>query len=86
MTLLYTSPVFLEHDTGNHPETAERLRAIERELVSTGLRERCTLASFEPIAAESLKLIHATKVIERARLMAESGGGRRALVEGRAAR
>src|SRR5437773_1839090 len=30
MTLLYTDPIFLEHDTGPHPETAERLRAIDR--------------------------------------------------------
>ena len=27
MTLLYTDPLFLKHDTGRHPETADRLRA-----------------------------------------------------------
>jgi len=27
MTLLYTDPLFLEHDTGRHPENADRLRA-----------------------------------------------------------
>ncbi|SVE35016.1 uncharacterized protein METZ01_LOCUS487870, partial [marine metagenome] len=27
-TGFYTNPIFLEHDTGSHPENANRLRAI----------------------------------------------------------
>ena len=37
MTLLYTSPIFLKHETGRHPEQAERLRKITRHLTALGL-------------------------------------------------
>ena len=32
MTLLYTDPLFLKHDTGRHPETSDRLRSITARL------------------------------------------------------
>ena len=32
MTLLYTDPLFLKHDTGQHPENAGRLRSITARL------------------------------------------------------
>ena len=37
MTLLFTDPLFLEHDTGRHVETADRLRSITARLEKVGL-------------------------------------------------
>jgi acetoin utilization deacetylase AcuC-like enzyme len=75
VTLLYSDPVFLEHETGRHPETAERLRTIDRVVGETGLRERCTAGSFAPLPAETLALAHLPPVIEHVRRLAEAGGG-----------
>lgn len=75
MTLLYSDPVFLEHETGRHPETAERLRAIDRVLAETGLRDRCTRGTFTPLPVETLALTHLPGVVERVRRLAEAGGG-----------
>lgn len=76
MTLLYTDPVFLGHDTGPHPETAERLRAIGAMLDETGLRNRCTPGRFTPLNPDALLSVHDARVAERARAVAASGGGR----------
>jgi acetoin utilization deacetylase AcuC-like enzyme len=76
MTLLYTDPVFLDHDTGQHPETAERLRAIGSMLDETGLRGRCTPGQFTPLDPEALRTVHSPRVVERVRQTTEVGGGR----------
>ena len=34
MTLLYTDPLFLQHDTGRHPENADRLLGPGEKMVS----------------------------------------------------
>lgn len=75
MTLLYSDAIFLEHDTGRHPETAERLRAIDRVLTDTALRERCTTGTVTPLPLETLSLAHLPPVVERVRRLAEAGGG-----------
>jgi acetoin utilization deacetylase AcuC-like enzyme len=75
MTLLYSDPIFLEHQTGPHPETAERLRAIDRKLAEDGLRDRCTAGTFAPLAPEALSLTHMPAVVERVRRLADAGGG-----------
>jgi acetoin utilization deacetylase AcuC-like enzyme len=75
VTVLYSDPIFLEHETGRHPETAERLRAVDRVLTETGLRDRCAAGAFAPLPAESLALAHLPAVVERVRRLAESGGG-----------
>jgi acetoin utilization deacetylase AcuC-like enzyme len=75
MTLLYSDPVFLEHDTGSHPETAERLRAIAKMLDETGLRGRCTPGRFTPLEPAELRSVHTPRLVEQVRRVAESGGG-----------
>ncbi|MBI5178426.1 MAG: histone deacetylase [Nitrospinae bacterium] len=50
----YFSPLFLEHDTGEHPENAERLVAINREIEKIVPRAEWIVppdAAFEQIAA-----------------------------------
>ena len=58
MTLLYYDPVFLEHDTGPHPERAERLRAVARRLEETGLEKACTRPEWRPVSDEQIERVH----------------------------
>jgi acetoin utilization deacetylase AcuC-like enzyme len=76
MTLLYDDPIFLEHDTGSHPETAERLRAIGAMLDETGLRGRCTPGRFTPLDPAALRTVHTPRLVERVRQVGQAGGGR----------
>jgi acetoin utilization deacetylase AcuC-like enzyme len=75
MTLLYRDPLFLQHDTGRHPENANRLRSILARLEQAGLLERCTPAAYRPLAEEEVARVHHPDVVRRARAAAEQGGG-----------
>jgi acetoin utilization deacetylase AcuC-like enzyme len=75
MTLLFTDPIFLKHDTGSHPETAERLRSIERTLTVSGLLERVEHGQFQPLSVEEIAALHGPSMVERARSVAQRGGG-----------
>src|SRR5690348_6000666 len=76
MTLLFRDPIFLEHDTGRHPECAARLQAVAAKLAGTGLADRCTAGRCEPLTADDVATVHPKEMIERARTLAEAGGGR----------
>ncbi len=69
-------PIYLQHDTGQHPENADRLKAIISHLEQTGLRQR--LISIKPRAAaiEELALVHDERYIAQIRDLAQRGGGR----------
>lgn len=74
-SLLYLhSPSSQEHDTGAHPERAERITAIERELEAHDWfgyrRERAAAAS-----REQLEYVHSGQYIDSIRVVCESGGG-----------
>src|SRR5262245_35555627 len=75
MTTLFYDPLFLEHDTGPHPETAERLRAIHAELDAAGLYARCRRGTFTPLTAAGVAAVHDRRVADEARAVADSGGG-----------
>lgn len=75
-TLLFTSPLFQQHETGTHPENARRLRAIERKLEEAdhdGKWERG-----EPVTAEPrwLQAVHEAGYLQRVEKMATAGGER----------
>jgi acetoin utilization deacetylase AcuC-like enzyme len=76
MTLLFTDPRFLDHDTGPHPETAQRLRAIDARLSQDGLLQRVRLGKFAPIDTEAVAALHSSHMINRVRTVASAGGGR----------
>src|SRR5437867_87313 len=76
MTLLYTDPLFLKHDTGRHPETSERLRAITARLEKSGLVKKCTAGTYKPLSEETVARVHSPMQIMRAKQLAEHGGGR----------
>jgi acetoin utilization deacetylase AcuC-like enzyme len=75
MTLLYTDPLFLKHDTGRHPETADRLRSITRRLDKSGLIQKCRPGSYQPLTEEAVGKIHSAKQIQSAKQVAQHGGG-----------
>lgn len=72
---IYYDPIFLEHDTGNHPECAERLVRIRQSLREQPLS--VTLQWETPPAApeEDLVLVHSPAHHDRVRRFAEEGGG-----------
>lgn len=55
--ILY-SPLFLEHDTGDHPETAARLTTTVRLLQERGLWDRLPHLPFGPATEEALQAVH----------------------------
>ncbi len=75
MTLLYSDPVFLKHETGRHPERAERLRRVTARLAETGLAGRCRRPEWEPISTEGLARIHEPHYAAEVAAFAERGGG-----------
>src|SRR6201999_583656 len=75
MTLLYSDPLFLEHDTGRHPERADRLRAVTRQLERSGLDKRCDRATWKAATPADLSPIHDPAYIDRVRALADHGGG-----------
>ena len=76
MTLLYTDPLFLKHDTGMHPEKADRLRSITAALDKAGLVKKCTAGTYEPLTEADVTTIHDGKVVTKVKQLAEHGGGR----------
>jgi acetoin utilization deacetylase AcuC-like enzyme len=68
-------PVYLKHDTGQHPENANRLLAIMRYLERTGPWQQ--LISIKPEAAtvQHLSLVHKKHYISEVQKLAEKGGG-----------
>ncbi len=75
MTLLYTSPKFLDHKTGVHPECATRLEYITARLDQGGLTKRCTEPTWQPVSKTRLGSIHTASMIDDLAGLAEGGGG-----------
>ncbi|MFT5527975.1 MAG: acetoin utilization deacetylase AcuC-like enzyme [Pirellulaceae bacterium] len=76
MTLLYQDPLFLEHETGSHPECPERLRRVSKGLKDSKLVEECVTPEWKPIGAKQLALIHDASYVTTVKEFAASGGGR----------
>ena len=76
MTLLYRDDRFLLHQTGSHPECAERLRAIHAKLDQSGLLNRCTLPHVMPAADDDILRVHPARHLDHIREFAAAGGGR----------
>ena len=75
MTILYTDPVFLKHNTGRHPENAGRLRSITARLAKSGLDKKCTQGTYKPLTEEAITKIHDGMQLLRVKQLAQHGGG-----------
>lgn len=76
VTLLYMADIFLQHDTGDHPECAARLESIHRRLHAG---EMLSQVIRQPTVAANLKDLtrwHAADYLERLQATAATGGGR----------
>ena len=72
-TGFYTNPIYLEHDTGSHPENANRLRAILNRLESGGLMEKLKVQQGRVASTAEVKMLHAEKLIVEVEDAAENG-------------
>src|SRR5205085_8059561 len=64
-----------KHDTGRHPESADRLRSITARLEKAGLVQKCTAGTYQPLAEATVAQLHSPKVVQSAKQLAEHGGG-----------
>ena len=76
MTLLYYHPIFLEHNTGDHPENAGRLTPVLERLKSSGLDVRCVQPKWQAASVERLGYVHPPEYIVSIEQYAAHGGGR----------
>ena len=76
LPLLYSSPVFLEHETGAHPESAERLRHLDDYLKTRSSANKFQRGSFGPAQPAQLELVHTAAHVDAVRRFATAGGGR----------
>lgn len=76
MTLLYSDDRFLNHDTGDHPECGDRLRAIHERLKSSGLLNQVTAVTPQEVTEHQIQLVHSQQQIDAFDLLAKQGGGR----------
>ena len=76
MTVLFTDPIFLEHDTGRHPESAERLRSILAKLTERKLDQDRPHGKVVAATPEQLLRVHSAGHIARVERFCRDGGGR----------
>ena len=72
-TGLYTNPIFLEHNTGQHPENANRLRAILDKLESEDLMGKFKVEAGRTATSAEIKMLHTEKLISEVETASESG-------------
>ena len=73
---LSSDPVFEQHETGAHPECADRLRSIRRRLAGSDLPARTSAGEIRKGTAEELGRVHPEAYQQLVRKFAEQGGGR----------
>lgn len=76
MTLFYYDPIFLEHDTGLHPENSQRIPPVMRQLQRDGLIDRCTRPEWVKATTERVCLVHSPRHVQHIEQFADQGGGR----------
>jgi acetoin utilization deacetylase AcuC-like enzyme len=72
---LVYDPIFLEHDTGQHPENSRRLAETVQLLEAAGTRQQLADIRPEPASVQQLSLVHALQHISHVESVAQSGGG-----------
>ncbi len=75
MTILVHHPIYLEHDTGDHPECARRLAAIEEALRRAGLWDRCREIAPRRVTRAELERVHTPAYLDALERMEAAGGG-----------
>jgi acetoin utilization deacetylase AcuC-like enzyme len=73
-TALVWSSAYTRHATGSHPESPERIRALERALRAAGMFEDRLVLEPVPAALESVLAVHTPAVIDLIQRAAHQGG------------
>ncbi len=68
-------PIYLEHDTGQHVENANRLETIISHLEQTQLKQQLTHIKPRAATTEELSLVHHKQYISHIQDAAQRGGG-----------
>lgn len=76
MTLLYADDRFLKHDTGDHPESPERLQAVRQILMDDLPTGPITRPIWEPVTLDQISLAHDPDLAPLVQKFAQQGGGR----------
>ncbi|MFH1639418.1 MAG: histone deacetylase [Chloroflexota bacterium] len=72
---LVSDPVYLEHDTGLHPENGRRLKSVLAHIDRSDIKGRLTFLAPVPATEDELMLVHRRAHILHIRQVAEEGGG-----------
>ena len=72
---LVYDPIYLEHDTGPHPENASRLTKTVEHLERTGMMEQLVRISPRAATVEELSTVHSPGYISYVESFAQRGGG-----------
>ena len=72
-TGFYSHPLFLEHDTGSHPENAERLIAIGNRLESERILENLELRPGRQATSGEIAMLHNETLFDEVRQASEEG-------------
>ncbi|MGI9473319.1 MAG: histone deacetylase family protein [Rubripirellula sp.] len=75
MTLLYYDPIFLQHETGSHPENAGRLRAVVDRLSGERDFDELVRPSWKSASIEQLSHVHSMEDLESIQSFVAEGGG-----------
>ena len=75
LTLFYYDPQFTQHQTGDHPECPERVVAVHRHLLRTGVLAHLKTPKWEPIAPARLAQVHDPAYLDQLGRLAARGGG-----------
>ena len=62
-TAFYSNPIFLEHETGAHPENRNRLLAIHEKIEYEKLMEKLLVCSGRPATIDEIKMLHTEQLI-----------------------
>lgn len=74
MTIGYVyDPIFLEHDTGDHPENGTRLVAVRRQLEASGLLSLLVHLTATQASVSDVQRVHAPSMMQRVLAAAQSG-------------
>ncbi len=74
-TVLFRSPAFLGHRTGNHPENPSRMTAIDHELAARGILAERVEPAFAPAPIDAIVRIHEPRLLEDLGMIAGRRGG-----------
>jgi acetoin utilization deacetylase AcuC-like enzyme len=75
MTGFLYDPLFLEHETGQHPENADRLRPVLALLQKEGIWGELTHLAPAPASMGALTAVHDSGYVRFLKQVSESGGG-----------